>query len=64
MKFKVACHKPSDDSFFVEEIALSSTAFVTPEEQAQAVRRIYTGVMPPIEVLGITKLVEVERGFF
>lgn len=63
MKFKVACHKPSDDSFFNDEITIQSVFFSSPEACAAAVRRLYETASPSIEVLGIVSLVEVERGF-
>jgi hypothetical protein len=63
-KFNVACHKPSNDTYFNDVVTLKSSVFQTPEERAAAVRKIYEGVTPPIQVLMITQLMEVERGFF
>jgi hypothetical protein len=62
--FRVSLHKPSTDTFFVEEITISSAAFPTPAEQAEAVRRMYENAEPKIDVLLITQMKAVETAWF
>lgn len=64
MQFIIACHKPSTDTFFEDEVTISSAAFETPAEQAEAIRLMYSKSEPRIDVLLIKQLALIETRCF
>lgn len=59
-QFRIACHNSAIDSFFEDEISISSEAFASPADQAKAIRLMYRIANPDVYVLDIKGLETIE----
>ncbi len=63
MKFSVSCHNKIADSYFNDIITINSLLITSLECGAGAIASMYAAIAPHVDVLGVTQLIEVERGF-
>jgi hypothetical protein len=64
IKLKLSCYVAANDAGFTEDVTISNSAvFSSPEQLAAGLRTLYENASPGLEVVQITQMIEVERGY-
>lgn len=65
MKLCISCFNSDTSMSFTEEVTIPKNSVLnTPELAAASLRTMYENTFKGLEVVGITQVIEVERGFY
>lgn len=64
MQFVAICYHASSDTTYEEEVSFKSQLLKTPAEQAEAIRSMYRGVMPDVDVVIVKKMEVVDGAWY